>query len=183
LKMFGPLGRWLVALGAVISCVGVLNGWVLLQGQVPMAAAEDKLFPAAFAKKSINGTPYVGLVVSSVLVTILLSLTLNNGLNKQFTHIILLATLATLIPYLLSTMAQLLLFLRDRKRFSKKILIRSSIIASLAFVYSFWAIFGAGKDTVFYGILLFFSGVPVYVWMRWRTIVQEDLLEKSPSIT
>jgi len=80
-------------------------------------------------------------------------------------------------------MAQLLLFLKDRKRFSKKFLIRSSIIACLAFLYSFWAIIGAGKDTVFYGTLLFFSGVPVYVWMRWRTYVKEDLLEQSTSRT
>jgi hypothetical protein len=34
----------------VISAFGALNGWILLQGQVPMAAARDRLFPAAFGR-------------------------------------------------------------------------------------------------------------------------------------
>ena len=42
----GPLGWSLIAIAALISSVGALNGWTLLMGQVPMAAAQDGLFPA-----------------------------------------------------------------------------------------------------------------------------------------
>ena len=44
-------GNWasiLIAIGASVSCFGALNGWILLQGQLPMAAAGDKLFPSHF---------------------------------------------------------------------------------------------------------------------------------------
>lgn len=166
--MFGNAGSLFVAAGAVISCFGALNGWTLLQGQIPLAAAKDNLFPQAFSKLSRHGTPVFGLVVSSVLITLLLILTLNASLVKQFTFIILLATLASLIPYFFTTMAELIIFVRDRDKFNGKRFIGSAIIAILAGIYSFWTIAGAGEDTVYYGVLLFFSSVPIYAWMKWH---------------
>ncbi|MES2998148.1 MAG: amino acid permease [Pseudomonadota bacterium] len=166
--MFGPIGSIIVAIGAVISCLGALNGWILLQGQIPLAAAEDKLFPRIFEKKSANGTPVMGLVISSVLITLLLLMTLSQSLVKQFTTIILLATLASLIPYFLTTMAELIIFLKYPGLFKGKKLLGSVLIAILAGIYSFWVIIGSGKETIFYGTLLLLSSVPVYVWMKWR---------------
>ncbi len=167
--MFGPIGSFLVAIGAVISCLGALNGWILLQGQIPLAAAQDKLFPDIFLKKSKNGTPIVGLVISSILISLLLLMTLNHSLVKQFTLIILLATLASLIPYFLTTMSELVIFLKYPGLFKKgRKLLGSVIIAILAGIYSFWVIIGSGKEIVFYGTLLLLSSVPVYVWMKWR---------------
>lgn len=175
--MFGPVGGILVAIGAIVSCFGAINGWTLLQGQVPMAAARDGLFPRIFAKESRQGTPAFGLIFTSILITLLLLLTLNASLVQQFTFIILLATLASLIPYFFTTMAELIIFARDRERFNGKRLFGSSIIAILAAIYIFWAIIGSGKDIVFYGSLLFFSSVPVYVWMKYRTHRLLHLLE------
>ncbi len=166
--MFGPIGSDLVAIGAVISCLGALNGWILLQGQIPLAAAQDKLFPRVFEKKSANGTPVVGLVVSSILITLLLLMTLSQSLVKQFTVIILLATLASLIPYFLTTMSELVIFLKYPGLFKGKKIVGSVVIAILAGIYSFWVIIGSGEKTVFYGTLLLLSSVPVYVWMKWR---------------
>lgn len=167
--MFGPMGSTLVAIGAVISCLGALNGWILLQGQIPLAAAQDKLFPSIFLKKTENGTPIVGLVISSVLISLLLLMTLNHSLVKQFTIIILLATLASLIPYFLTTMSELVIFYKYPGLFKKgRTLFGSVAIAILAGIYSFWVIIGSGKETVFYGTLLLLSSAPVYVWMKWR---------------
>jgi len=53
-------GRWAfyaVGIGAVISCLGNLNGFTLIQGQVPMAAAQDHLFPKIFGRISKQGVP------------------------------------------------------------------------------------------------------------------------------
>ena len=43
--MWGALGGVLVAIGAVISTFGTLNGFTLLTGQVPYGAALDRVFP------------------------------------------------------------------------------------------------------------------------------------------
>ncbi|MFU8797400.1 MAG: amino acid permease [Gammaproteobacteria bacterium] len=167
--VFGPMGGWLIAAGAMISCFGALNGWTLLQGQIPYAAARDGMFPAIFAKKSRYGTPVFGLVLASVLITVLLVLTLHESLVKQFTFIILLATLASLIPYFFTAMAELMIFIKYREQFKGQRLLKSTIIALLAGAYAFWAIAGAGHEKVFYGMLLFFSGIPIYIWMHWKS--------------
>lgn len=166
--IFGPIGGTLVAIGAIISCLGTLNGWVLLQGQVPLAAARDNLFPKIFNKMSSSGTPVFGLVFTSILITGLLLLTLHETLVKQFTFIILLATLSSLIPYLFTMVSEIIIFSRNREQFNGKNLAVSITIAILAMIYAFWTIMGSGEDTVFYGCLLFFSSAPIYAWMKWK---------------
>lgn len=168
--MFGPAGGYLIAAGAVISCFGALNGWTLLQGQIPLAAARDGLFPKSFTKQSRHGTPIVGLIVSSILITLLLLLTLSDNLVKQFTFIILLATLASLIPYLFTAMAELIIFVKYREMFNAKRLLGSVMVSILAGAYAFWTIAGSGQETVYYGVLLLFSSIPVYAWMKWRAM-------------
>jgi len=165
------LGGWAgdaVAIGAIVSAFGALNGWILLQGQIPMAAARDRLFPAVFARTGRGGAPVFGLIVSSVLVTLLMAMSYTKSLVDQFTFIILLATLTTLVPYAYSAAAQLMLLVSDRARFSGRRLATDAVVALLAFGYSLWAIAGAGYEVVFKGFLLLLAGIPVYVWMRWR---------------
>ncbi|MFD1542739.1 amino acid permease [Nonomuraea guangzhouensis] len=166
--MFGGWAGTAVAIGAIISAFGALNGWIMLQGQVPLAAARDGLFPRVFAKLSRWGTPAVGLVVSSVLVTALMVLNYNAGLVEQFNFVILLATLTTLIPYAYAAAAQLMLALTDREHFSGRRLATDLTIAGLAFAYALWTIAGSGYEVVYKGTLLLLAGIPVYVWLKHR---------------
>ena len=164
--MWGDWAGYAVAAGAAISCFGALNGWLLLQGQLPRAAAIDGLFPAFFKRLSSRGTPVAGLVLSSILITVLVVTNYTRGLVGMFTFIILLATLTTLFPYVFSTMSLLLIFIRERERGRREPILGSSIVAVLAFAYSLWAIAGSGRDTVFWGFLLLMGSVPVYVWIK-----------------
>ena len=45
-------------------------------------------------------------------------------------------------------------------------LFRSRIVASLALVYSIYALFGAGAEALAWGAVLLLAGLPVYIWMR-----------------
>ena len=164
-------GSWdkVVALVAMISVAGALNGWILLQGRIPLAAAEDGLFPKQFARvHGTRRTPVFGLVVSSLLVTGLVFMNYNQSLVDQFTQILLLATLTTLVPYAYSAAAQVVMFYRDRQLFSGARFARDTVIATLAFAYSAWAIWGAGEEVVAKGFMLLLAGIPVYVWLKWR---------------
>jgi basic amino acid/polyamine antiporter, APA family len=165
--IFGGWGGWVIGIGAIIATFGTANGWVLMQGQVPLAAARDNLFPRSFAKTSKNGTPTYGLVASSVLITILLAMNYNESLVTQFTFIILLAVLATLIPYLYTTMAEIIILLKRKEKYPKEKIFKHVFIAIFAFVYISWAIIGVGEKIMFYGALLLLSSVPVYVWMKY----------------
>lgn len=164
--MWGQWSGMAVGIAACISCFGALNGWVLLSGQIPLAAARDRLFPANFARVSKYGTPAWGLVVSSILGSILLSMKYSEGLVEQFTFLILLATLNTLIPYVFCSLAEIMMRLRDpaRRGTPEASLI---VLTTLGFLFSLWAIGGAGQEIVYWGFILLMTGVPVYAWILW----------------
>jgi basic amino acid/polyamine antiporter, APA family len=183
-EIFG--GGWdkVIAAVAMISTFGALNGWIMLQGRVPLAAAEDGLFPAAFAR--VHGkrrTPVFGLIVSSVLVTALMLMNYTKGLVDAFTFVILLATLTTLVPYAYSAAAQAYLYVTERERFSPRHFLRDIAIAALAFAYSVWAIAGSGQEIIAKGFVLLLAGVPIYVGMRWwqQRDAGRSAVELSPS--
>jgi APA family basic amino acid/polyamine antiporter len=166
--MWGGWAGSLIAAGAAVSAFGALNGWILLQGQMPRAAALDGLFPAVFGRMSRGGTPAVGLVISSCLITGLMALNFTASLVDQFTFIILLATLSALVPYAFSALAELTLFFREREAFSGGRLAGSTVVTLLALSYSVWAIVGTGTRTIFWGCVLLVAGLPVYAWQRFR---------------
>ncbi len=156
--LFGNGAAALVALGAAVSCFGALNGWTLVVGQLPLAVARDGLFPSAFTRLSTTGTPVTGMVIAGTLASLLIASNYTRGLVDLFTFIILLATLATLIPY---TFCALAAFRVGSTPLSHGM----RIVAGFAFTYSLWAIGGAGAETVYWGFLLLMAGLPVYVWV------------------
>jgi len=165
--IFGQWGRWIIAGGAIIACLGCLNGWTLLQGQVPMAAADDHFFPKIFGKRNKDGTPVLGLVMTSILITGLLLFTMSPNLNDQFQFIILIASLAALIPYLYTAIAEIIV-LKQKGINRGGRAIFDIIVALLAGTYAFWATFGSGMKIVFYGMMLIFLSIPLYALVYWQ---------------
>lgn len=161
--LFGNTAAGLVALGAAISCFGALNGWTLVVGQLPLAVARDGLFPAVFTRVSSHGTPVAGMLIAGVLSSALIAANYTRGLVELFTFIILLATLATLVPYVFSALA--VFRIADPALRGSRTPTNVRAIAGLAFAYALWAIGGAGAETVYWGFLLLIGGLPVFVWV------------------
>jgi len=167
----GTWGGKAIAVVAMFSIFGVLNGWTLLQGRVALGAAEDGLFPKQFARvDEKRKTPVVGIVVSSLLTTVLLAVNFQHrgSIVSLFTDIIIIATLTALIPYAFAAAAEIYLFIADRQSFSGVNFARSTVIALLALGYSSWAIWGAGFKPVTEGFILLLGGIPVFLWVKWR---------------
>ena len=160
--MFGPTAKYWVSAGIAVAAFGALNGWILIQGQMPYAIAKDKLFPAIFAKENKRKVPYIGMLINSVVVSLFMSMNYTKGLVEQFKFLLLLAVLTIFIPYLFSTTAYILI--RLFKKEDKKGLFQAALLAALAFAYSLWAIAGCGEKTVYYGFLVLMAGIPFYVW-------------------
>ncbi len=162
-RIWGPgVGR-LVAAGAAIAAFGALNGWVLMQGQMPLAPARHGLFPAAFARVTARGTPAFGLVLSSGLTTVLVLANYTRGLVGLFVFATLLATVTVLLSYLGAAAAQVAFILRGAEGFGGRGARAALVVSSLAFTYSAWAVVGAGWDSVLWGGVLLALGVPIYV--------------------
>jgi APA family basic amino acid/polyamine antiporter len=162
--IWGDQARSWVALGAIVSTFGALNGWILVQGQVPLAAARDKLFPRIFGQENKKNVPAVGIVISSALISGLMMMNFTKGLTDTFQFMLLLSTVIVLVPYLFSAASYGLILLQNK--FWKKTLITKVLLALIAFIYSMWAVMGSGQESVYWGFIGLMAGIPFYVWMK-----------------
>ncbi len=162
----GQYSGYIVAAGAAIAALGALNGWILISGQIPMAAARDRLFPRVFKKENSNQTPALGIVIGSLLTSAVMLMNFSESLVSQFKFMILLSTLTALVPYLFTSASYALVIIERRIGAPK--LIRNLVLAALGFSYSLWTIYGSGNDTVFYGFLLLLAGIPFYILMKYN---------------
>ncbi|MFF8092426.1 amino acid permease [Streptomyces sp. NPDC016675] len=164
----GAWGGWAVALAALVSMTGCLNGWTLLSAQTPYAAAKDGLFPAAFARRR-RGVPTVGVGVTVVLASLLTVYNYTSGSAKVFEILVLVTTFTATVPYLLATAAQLFHLLSGQgEKVDRARLVRDGVIASVAAAFSLWLVAGAGYAAVYQGVLFLFAGVLVYAVMAAR---------------
>ncbi len=161
-KNFG----FLISAGAAISAIGALNGWILITSYMPMTMANDTLFPKVFAKKNKKGFPYLSLLLGSILTSIVMTMNYTDGLVDRFEFLILLTTLSTLIPYFFVSVSYILFHVE--KRLFKINSFRSVILGLFGSLYSLWAIFGSGIDSIVYGTILLILGIPIYLILKLK---------------
>ena len=161
--IWGEWAAYAIALGAVFSTLGALNCNILLGGQMPMAAANKGAFPKAFAKLNNSGTPAFALIAGGILGGGLMVLNYTKGFVEAFIFMILLSTLATLLAYAGSSLADLKFSLMD-KTLSTGIVIKNVVVALLALGFTIFLARGAGADVLFYGGLMLVAGIPVYLF-------------------
>ncbi len=162
----GDFGGYFVAIGVIISGLGVMNGWILVTGQVPMATAKDGLFPRIFKKENKKGAPAIGLIIGSILSSIVLLMNFTEGLVEQFKIIVEITVFTALIPYFFTAAAYVLLLINDK--FHVHSWIKTFVLGTLGMAFSIWAVYGSGRDTVFYGFMLLLIGIPFYLIMKWN---------------
>jgi arginine:agmatine antiporter len=160
--MWGPWAATVVAVAVMVSSLGALNGWTLMMGQVPMAAAADGVFPAVFGKVSPRGVPAVGLMISAALATVLVLVGVSGGSKFAaiYNMLVSLSTMAAVIPYVFCALAPGLIGARGGAQ------PRITVVEVIAFVFAMFTIYGCGAEAVLYGLILLLLGLPVYVWQR-----------------
>ncbi|WP_313914331.1 amino acid permease [Tahibacter sp.] len=156
--LLGDAAGYVVAIVAAITCLGALNGWVLMLGQLPLATARNGLFPAVFGRVDANGTPRAALLIGATLSSLLVVANYNASLVSLFTWSILLSTAASLLPFLICSLG--LLRLQRRSPYA--------IVALLAAIYSLYALAGTGAQALRWGGALLLAGIPIYGWIRYR---------------
>ena len=163
---WGAAAGKVLALFAAISGFGALNGWVLLQGELPNVMAKNGVFPRIFAQDSARFTPVFALLFSSGLVSILILMNYQKSMVSVFTFMILLSTTACLVLYLLCSLALLRLQWTGRMQAQRGRLVPLAIVGVSATLFSLWAIVGAGLDAVLWGGVLLLLGTPLYFLVR-----------------
>jgi APA family basic amino acid/polyamine antiporter len=164
-QFWGDGAGKMIAVFAAISGFGALNGWILLQGELPRAMAMRGEFPRIFARESVRSTPGFALCFGSALVTLLILANYQKSMVSIFTFMILLSTTACLVMYALCSAALLRLQWIGQLGAARKGSAALAIVGVMATAYSLWAIIGAGADAVAWGALLLCLGVPLYFWL------------------
>jgi len=162
----GDTGGYFVAAGAVVSGLGVLNGWTLIVAQIPLATAKDNLFPPIFKRENKKGAPIMGLILGSLLTSLMMLMNLSSGLVDQFNFITDIAVFANLIPYLFVSAAYIVILIERKTHINSWV--KTLVLGSLGIAFSIWAIYGSGNITVFYGFILLILGFPFYILMKWH---------------
>ncbi|HEY4582131.1 MAG TPA: amino acid permease [Lysobacter sp.] len=155
--LWGPAAGIVLAAVMAVSCFGALNGWVLVSAQVPLAAARDGLFPSLFARTDARGTPVAGVLVGSVLASVLVLSNYSRSLVQVFTFSILLSTAATLLPYVAGSAAWLRCGTGPTRW-----------LAAAALAYGLYALAGIGGESLAWGAALVAAGLPVHWLLRRR---------------
>ena len=162
--MWGSWAAGVVAVAVMVSSLGALNGWTLMMGQVPMAAAADGVFPPIFGRLSARGVPAIGITISAGLATTLLLVASVGGgkFAAIYDTIVSLSTMAAVIPYVFCALAPGLIGARRTGEPKPRL----GWVEIVAFAFSIFTVYGCGPAPVLYGLMLLLFGIPVYVWQR-----------------
>jgi len=166
IRMFwGDRAAATLALFTFVSGLGTLNGWILVQGELPRAMAREGSLPALLARDSRFGTPGAALFITSALITPLVLFNYSESMVRIFTFLVLVATSAFLVMYLLCSLAALKLARDGRLGVNGRRLGFFIAVATLAAVYSLWTLYGAGAEAFWWSMALLAAGVPVHFAM------------------
>jgi APA family basic amino acid/polyamine antiporter len=164
----GWIGK-LVALTAVISGLGALNGWTMVTAEMPYAAAKDGLFLHSFAKESRRGVPWFGIVASTIVASLLMAWSYSGETGlKVFTYLVYLSVVTVAIPYFFSACAQLTYLVSRRRPVNGAALVRDLAVAGIGAAFSLWVTFASGYQSVYQAMLLLLLGIPVYAFLKAR---------------
>src|SRR5215470_10316085 len=174
-------GTWagnVMAVAVIISGLGALNGWTMICAEMPLAAAEDGLFPERFKHISKNGVPAYGIIASTVLASIAMGINyLGSNGATVFTTLVLMTGITAAIPYGFSALAQIKWRWIDQQTMHTPRFARDMIVAVLSLVFSIlfiWYSRNTGHSFWVYWAPFYLAagamllGIPVYLAQRQR---------------
>jgi APA family basic amino acid/polyamine antiporter len=149
-------GSWAghaVAAFAVISTVGGLNVWIMLQGEVPLALARAGMLPGWMARTNASDIAVVPLVLASALAILILLVGGWADGSGLMDLMLKLTAVSGIWLYIFACLTALKLKVRR-------------ILSLLGLLFSLAILYGAGLETVSLSIVLMLAALPLYFLAR-----------------
>jgi APA family basic amino acid/polyamine antiporter len=190
--MFG--GSWagyVMAAAVVISGFGALNGWTMICAEMPLAAAQDGLFPEQFGRISGRGVPAFGIIASTALASVFTVVSyLGSAGITVFNTLVFMTGITAAIPYGFSALAQIKWRIKDGRELHTPRVARDVTVSVVAVVFSvlfIWYSRNTGEEEtwkvwlpfIFSGVA-FALGIPVYARQRTRMTEPEPVPPYRP---
>jgi APA family basic amino acid/polyamine antiporter len=168
----GTAGGKIMSIFVIISGFGALIGWTMICAEMPLAAANDGLFPERFKRMNKAGVPAFGIIASTALASIAMIVNyLGSSGATAFTTLVLMTGITSAIPYGFSALAQIKWRREDQKLHKTPRFLRDMTVAILALVFSILFIYysrNTGHSFWLYWAPFFLAagalalGIPVY---------------------
>ena len=156
-RHWGPWAGHLVAAFAVISAVGGLNVWIMLQSEVPLGLVRAGLLPGWFGRTNRHDIAVVPLVVASGLSIILLLIGGWSGGAGVLQFLLLLTAVSGIMIYVFACAAALVLAIMR-------------VRAALSLLFLAGILWGSGIEVVALGAVLLLAALPFY-YLATRQLV------------
>lgn len=157
-SIFGGQWHLLISFVASIVCIGTLNAWTLVSGQIALSLAKSGLMPEIFAKQNERGAPVFAIIISILGIIILLLLTTSENVVNQVTEVINFSTTSFLFVYFICSIGLLKFLLTLKNRSFIKLL-----TTLIAIFFSSWVIYQTPINTLLIASLFTISGLPIYI--------------------
>lgn len=166
---WGAVAGGFVALCAVVSCFGCLNGFILIGGELPVAMAAAGTLPRWFARRNAAGAPRHALLLGAVVISLLTLMAYTKAGVAAYNFAILISTATNLILYLFCAVA-VARFMRDGRVPRSAALV---VCTAVALVFVLWAFYGSGWESLAWGGALVVVGWPLYRIARRATALTD----------
>jgi len=156
-----PILAAIATIGAILATAGCGGDWVLLQGRIPFAMAQDRLFWSPMGKVHPRyGTPYLSLIFASVLTMIVMILI------PSFPAVALIVSITALVPYAAAALSVPIMRKTspDTPRPFKLPIPR--IITGLGFILATLLVYWASWPWTLVGGILMLIGFPLFLLVR-----------------
>ena len=165
-RIFNPaLGSMVMAL-AIVGCLGALHGWQFTIAQTARSAAGQRMLPPIFSIDNRMGAPIAGMTAIAIAQSLLALVTIAPRLSGQFSALVSLAAVANVVPYIIALSA-LPVMMRAARIVNPRYR-RTALVAVFAMLYSIDAIYAAGMEAVFGGMLALGFGLLIWGFVAPR---------------
>ena len=160
-----PILAAIAIIGALISTAGSGGDWVLLQGRIPFAMANDGLFWSPMKKiHGRYGTPYLALIFASVLTMII------QVLIPNFPSVALIASITALVPYAAAALSVPILRKTKPEAHRPFKLPAAKVVTGLGFILATLMVYWASWPWTFLGGILMLIGFPLFLLIRTHNL-------------
>lgn len=145
--MIGPAGRWIISIGALISILGLNVGDSMMIPRYGASISDEGLLPQLIAKKNSKGAPFVAIIISGTLTSLLL-------LSGTFEQLAELSVVFRFIQYIPTALAVIWLRRKNPDTMPDFRLPFGSVIPIIAVIVSIWMLWsGAAMRNLIAGAI------------------------------
>lgn len=152
-RFWGHQAGLATAAFAAIAAIGALNGWTLLQGEVPLGMARAGLLPRWVGRTSARDVPIPMLLLATTLASVLVLSNATRSLGGLLDFMLRLTAAAAIWLYIGACLTALV----------KRI---APVAAVAGLVFALWAMWGAGLEAAGSSVALMLTALPLY-WLRF----------------